>query len=108
MEGKRWPAPLKTPRQMQLFPGRANSITIIFSTVRYSLNESLRAFPHGLLASVAAFVTPAGRDRCERLTSVGEDNGCARCRLIAPDDDVDVERIELDAIAHPPGILGGD
>ena len=59
-----------------------------------------------LLASDAFFVTPAGRNRCERLTSVGEDNGCARCRLIASDDDVDVERIELDTAAHPPGILG--
>ena len=37
---------------------------------------------------------------------VREDNGFARCRLIAPDDYVDVERIELDAAAHPPGVLG--
>src|SRR5262249_27890355 len=50
--------------------------------------------------------TPAGRNRCEGLTCVGEDSGCACCRLIAPDGEVDVERIELDAAAHPPGILG--
>ena len=31
-------------------------------------------------------VTPAGRNRYEGLTRVGEDGGCARCRLIAPDD----------------------
>jgi len=71
------------------------------------LNESVRAFRHGLLASVAFFVTPAARDRCEGLTRVGEDNGCARCRLIASDDDIDLERIELDAATHPSGTLGG-
>ena len=56
--------------------------------------------------SIAVFIPPAARDRCEGLTRVGEDNGCARCCLIAPDDDVDVEWIELDTAAHPPGILG--
>ena len=65
-----------------------------------------KSFPARILASVVAFVTPAARDRCEGLSRVGEDNGCARCCLIAPDDDVDVEWIELDTAAHPPGILG--
>jgi len=41
------------------------------------------------------FVAPSGRDDCEGLTRVGEDRGLARCRLIAPDDDVDIEGIEL-------------
>jgi hypothetical protein len=48
-------------------------------------------------ATPALGVTPAGRNRCEGLTRVGEDSGCARCCLIAPDNLVDVERIELDA-----------
>ena len=56
----------------------------------------------------AAFVvTPAGRNRCEGLSSVGEDSGCARCRFIASDDYIRVEWIKLDATAHPPSILGG-
>ena len=53
-------------------------------------------------------VPPPVRYLFERLARVGKNNGCARFRLIAPDDDVSVERIEFDAVAHPPGILGGD
>jgi hypothetical protein len=57
---------------------------------------------------VALVVTPAGRYLFEGLARVGENNGSARFRLIASDNDIDVEWIELDAAAHPPGILGGD
>jgi hypothetical protein len=68
------------------------------STVVVQLGGSvLESFPERLLASVAFVVTPAGRNRCEGLARVGEDSGCARCCLIAPDNLVDVERIELDA-----------
>jgi hypothetical protein len=42
----------------------------------------------------------------EGLTRVGESNEVTRCGLIAPDDDVDIERIELDPAAHAPGVLG--
>jgi hypothetical protein len=44
----------------------------------------------------------------EGRASVSESNGVTRCRLIAPDDDIDIERIELDPAAHPPGTLGGE
>src|SRR5258706_2927965 len=59
-------------------------------------------------AFVALVVTPAGRYLFEGLARVGENNGSARFRLIASDNDIDVEWIEFDAAAHPPGILGGD
>src|SRR5258706_4689088 len=68
----------------------------------------LRAFPQKLVAFVALVVTPAGRYLFEGLARVGENNGSARFRLIASDNDIDVEWIEFDAAAHPPGILGGD
>jgi hypothetical protein len=61
-----------------------------------------------LVAFVTLVVTSAGRYLFEGLAGVGENNNSAGCRLIAPDDDIDVEWIELDAAAHPPGILGGD
>jgi hypothetical protein len=77
------------------------------SLAKQAENGQAPAFPQELLASVAVLVAPAGLNRCEGLTSVGEDSGCVCCRLIAPDDDVDVERIELDAAAHPAGTLGG-
>ena len=38
----------------------------------------------------------------------GENNGSARFCLVASDNDIDVEWIELDAAAHPPGTLRGD
>src|SRR5215467_12453249 len=53
-------------------------------------------------------ITPAGRYLFEGRASVGKNNGCARCRLVASNNDIDVEWIELDAAAHPPGILGSD
>src|SRR5262249_20201973 len=53
-------------------------------------------------------MTPAGRYLFEGRASVGENNGCARFRLIASNNDVDVEWIELDAAAHPSSILGSD
>jgi hypothetical protein len=53
-------------------------------------------------------VASAGRDLFERLPAIGE-NGCnTGGRLIAADYDVNLERIALDAAAHPPGILGCD
>jgi hypothetical protein len=58
------------------------------------------------VAFVALVVTPAGRYLFEGFPRVGENSGGARFRLMASDSDV--ERIELDAAAHPPGILGGD
>src|SRR5258705_10635105 len=61
-----------------------------------------------LVAFVTLVVTPAGRYLFEGLARVGENNGSARFRLIASDNDIDVEWIQLDAAAHPPGILGGD
>jgi hypothetical protein len=50
-----------------------------------------------------------------RLRAAGLANGSpvsarialVRCRPIASDDDVNVERMELDAAANPPGIFGG-
>jgi hypothetical protein len=60
--------------------------------------------------ALAAFVTPvvtsAGRYRLEGLARVGENNSSAGCRLLAPDNEIDVEWIELDAAAHSPGVLG--
>jgi len=53
-------------------------------------------------------VTPAGRNVFEGLTSVRQSNGCAGRRLIAADNDVNIERIELHAAAYPSSILGGD
>ena len=49
-----------------------------------------------------------GRYLFEGLASVGENYGYACCRLITPNDDIDLEWIELNAAAHPTGILGGD
>ena len=65
---------------------------------------------HMSVAFVALIVSSrlAGRDLFEGLASVGENNGSACFRLIASDNDIDVAWIELDAAAHPPGILGGD
>src|SRR6476620_6707457 len=65
-------------------------------------------FPQKLVAFVALVVTPAGCYLFEGLARVGENNGSARFGLIASDNDIDVEWIELDAAAHPPGILRGD
>src|ERR1700738_4843583 len=73
-----------------------------------AVSLALRAFPQKLVTFVALVVTPAGRYLFEGLARVGENNGSARFRLIASDNDIDVEWIELDAAAHPPGILGGD
>ena len=53
-------------------------------------------------------VTPAGGYLFEGRASVGKNNGCARFRLIALNNDIDVEWIELYAAAHPPGIFGSD
>ena len=50
----------------------------------------------------------AGRDLLEGLAGVGENSGNPCFRLIASDNDIDVEGIELDAAAQPPGILGRD
>ena len=69
---------------------------------------SPKAFPQKLVAFVALVVMPAGRYLFEGLARVGENNGSARFRLIALDNDIDVEWIELDAAAHPPGILRGE
>jgi hypothetical protein len=63
--------------------------------------------PKKLLAIVALFVPPTGSNLFKGLTSVGESNGVIRCRLIAPDDHVDIERIELYAAARSSGVLGG-
>jgi hypothetical protein len=68
----------------------------------------VNVFPQKLAAFVALVVTPAGCYLFEGLARVGENNGSARFRLIASDNDIDVEWIELDAAAHPPGILRGD
>ena len=57
--------------------------------------------------SAHTFSLAASRNGCEGLTCVGENRGFARRRLIAADDDIDVKRIELDAIANPSRILGG-
>jgi hypothetical protein len=73
----------------------------------WGLNEP-KSFPQKLVAFVALVVTPAGRYLFEGLARVAENSGGARFRLIAPDNDIDVEWIELDATAHPTGILGGD
>ena len=51
---------------------------------------------------------PSGRYLFEGRARVGENNGCARFRLIASNNDIDVEWIELHAAAYPPGILGSD
>src|ERR1700738_5624214 len=73
-----------------------------------AVSLALRAFPQKLVAFVALVVTPAGRSLFEGLARIGENNGSARFRLIASDNDIDVEWIELDAAAHSPCILGGD
>jgi hypothetical protein len=52
-------------------------------------------------------VASAGRDLFERL-AIGENGGNTGGRLLAADYDVNLERITLDAAAHPPGILGCD
>jgi hypothetical protein len=48
------------------------------------------------------------RNLFEGIARVGENNGCARFRLVSSDNDIDVKWIELDAAAYPPGFLGGD
>jgi len=53
-------------------------------------------------------LAPAGREVLEGLVGLGENGGGAGCRLIASDNNIDIERIELDATAHPIGFIGGD
>jgi hypothetical protein len=57
---------------------------------------------------VALFVTPARYYLFEGLASLSENSGDARFRLEASNNYINVERIELDAIAYSPGILGGN
>ena len=59
-------------------------------------------FPQKLVAFVALVVTPAGCYLSEGLARVGENNGSARFRLIASDNDIDVEWIELDTRGRLP------
>jgi hypothetical protein len=49
---------------------------------------------------------PAGSDLFERPAAISENSGDSGGRVIAADHDVNLERIALDAAAHPPGILG--
>ena len=51
---------------------------------------------------------PTRAKRLERLAGLDENRGLAGRRLIAPDDHVDVERIELDAATDASGLFGGD
>jgi hypothetical protein len=60
------------------------------------------------LAIVAHFVPPTGSNLFKGLVSVGESNGITRGRLIAPDNHVDIERIEFNAAARSSGVLGGE
>jgi hypothetical protein len=46
------------------------------------------------------FPFDAGRDLFEGLAGVGENSGSPCFRLIASDNDIDVERIEFDAAAQ--------
>src|SRR5258706_2097287 len=61
--------------------------------------------PQKLVAFVALVVTTAGRYLFDGLARVGENNGSARFRLIASDNDIDVERIQVDALGHTPRAL---
>jgi hypothetical protein len=50
----------------------------------------------------AVFIaTPAGGECCEGFARVGQHGGCARCRLIASDGDVDEERIGVVELFRP-------
>ena len=57
---------------------------------------------------VDRLVTSSGRYLFEGFVRVGENDVCPRCRLIAPNDDIDIEWIELDTAAYPTGIFGGN
>src|ERR1700722_9950720 len=46
--------------------------------------------------------------RLERLASLDENRRVARRGLVAADDYIDIERIQLDAATNRPGIIGGD
>jgi hypothetical protein len=60
-------------------------------------------FAPGLLGAVEALFSKL----VERFASLFEDRGLAGSSLVAAEDDVDVERIELDAAAASAGFLGG-
>jgi hypothetical protein len=57
------------------------------------------------LASVPA---SCARERLERLAGLDENRLVARRQLIAPQDHIDVERIELGATADATGLVGCD
>jgi len=56
----------------------------------------------------ASVVPPTGGECCEGFTGVGEDTSFARYSLIAADDDVDEARIDFNAAAHAPRLVGGN
>jgi hypothetical protein len=66
----------------------------------------VRAFV--LLAFVADLIAPPVRDLFEGLGSLCKNGDLVRYRLIAPDDNVDVEWVEFNAAAYPPCILGSN
>jgi hypothetical protein len=61
-----------------------------------------------LLAFVAHLIAPPVRDLFEGLGSICKNGDLVRYRLIAPDDNVDVEWVEFNAAAYPPCILGSN
>jgi hypothetical protein len=56
---------------------------------------------------IALFVPPAGSQLFKWLTSVRDGNGCTCCRLVPPDDDVDINRIKLNAAVRSSSVLAG-
>jgi hypothetical protein len=60
------------------------------------------------LLFVALLIAPPVRDLFEGLGSICKNSYLVRHRLIALDDNVDVEWVEFNSAAHPPCILGSN